>query len=53
MPPGITFRDAAAPPESLAFLLVGAVVLVPMILAYIAYAYYVFRGKVRHGEGYH
>ncbi len=53
IPPGITFRDAAAPPESQAFLLVGAVVLVPIILAYIAYAYYVFRGKVQHGEGYH
>ena len=53
VPPGITIRDAAAPAESQAFLLVGAVVLVPIILAYIAYAYYVFRGKVQHGEGYH
>jgi cytochrome d ubiquinol oxidase subunit II len=29
------------------------VVLVPLILAYTAYAYWVFRGKVRPGEGYH
>ncbi len=53
VPPAITIWDAAAPPESQAFLLVGAVVLVPIIIAYMAYSYYVFRGKVQHGEGYH
>ncbi len=53
VPPGISLWDAAAPPESQAFLLVGAAVLVPIILVYTGYAYYVFRGKVRHGEGYH
>jgi cytochrome bd ubiquinol oxidase subunit II len=53
VPPGITIWQAAAPPESQAFLLVGAVVLVPIILAYTAYAYWVFRGKVRPGVGYH
>ena len=35
------------------FLLVGAVVLIPMILAYTAYAYWVFRGKVNASGGYH
>ncbi|MEA1486185.1 hypothetical protein, partial [Salmonella enterica] len=25
----------------------------PIILAYTFWSYYVFRGKVRHGEGYH
>ena len=53
VPPGITIWQAAAPPESQAFLLVGAVVLVPMILAYTGYAYWVFRGKVVAGEHYH
>ena len=53
VPPGITIWDAAAPPESQAFLLVGAVVMLPVILAYTGYAYWIFRGKVRHGEGYH
>lgn len=52
VPPTLTIWDAAAPDESLAFLLVGAVVLVPIILAYTAYAYWVFRGKVG-PEGYH
>ncbi len=53
VPPGITIWQAAAPPESQAFLLVGAMVLVPMILAYTGYAYWVFRGKVVAGEHYH
>ncbi|MBR0558161.1 cytochrome d ubiquinol oxidase subunit II [Ciceribacter sp. L1K23] len=53
VPTSVTIWDAAAPPESLAFLLVGAVVLLPMILGYTAYAYWVFRGKIRPGEGYH
>jgi cytochrome d ubiquinol oxidase subunit II len=53
VPPSLTIADAAAPDSSLAFLLVGAVVLIPMILAYTAYSYWVFRGKVRPGDGYH
>ncbi|WP_186388913.1 cytochrome d ubiquinol oxidase subunit II [Stappia sp. TSB10P1A] len=53
VPTSITLWDAAAPDSSLKFLLVGAAVLIPMILAYTAYAYWVFRGKVRPGEGYH
>jgi cytochrome d ubiquinol oxidase subunit II len=52
VPPTLTIWDAAAPKESLGFLLVGAVVLIPIILAYTAYAYWVFRGKVG-TEGYH
>jgi cytochrome d ubiquinol oxidase subunit II len=53
VPPDLTIAAAAAPDESLAFLLVGAAVLIPIILAYTAHAYWVFRGKVREGEGYH
>ena len=53
VPPDITYLEAAAPPESLGFLLVGASVLIPVILAYTAYGYWVFRGKVRADEGYH
>lgn len=53
VPPSITIWDAAAPDKSLAFLLVGAVVLIPMILAYTAYSYWVFRGKVDPEGGYH
>ena len=53
VPPSITINAAAAPDSSLLFLLVGSVVLIPMILVYTAYSYWVFRGKVRPGDGYH
>jgi cytochrome d ubiquinol oxidase subunit II len=53
IPPGISIRDAAGPPQSLGFTLVGALLIIPIILAYTAWAYYVFRGKVKAGEAYH
>jgi len=53
VPPTIDIWEAASPPESLAFFLVGAVLLLPVILAYTAYAYWVFRGKTAGGAGYH
>jgi cytochrome d ubiquinol oxidase subunit II len=53
VPPGITIWDAAAPPESQAFLLAGAAILVPVILAYTGYSYWIFRGKVVSGAHYH
>lgn len=53
VPPSLTIWQAAAPDKSLAFALVGTVVLVPMILCYTAYAYWVFRGKIDPSKGYH
>ena len=53
VPNSITIWEAASPRESLAFLLVGTVVLVPIILAYTGYSYWVFRGKVNAQGGYH
>lgn len=52
IPGRVTIWDAAAPRTSQLFILVGAAVLVPMILAYTSWAYWVFRGKVGE-EGYH
>jgi cytochrome bd ubiquinol oxidase subunit II len=52
IPPSLSIVQAAAPHESQMFLLVGAVILVPIVLAYTAQAYWVFRGKVKPG-GYH
>ncbi|MGE5721864.1 MAG: cytochrome d ubiquinol oxidase subunit II [Sphingomonadales bacterium] len=52
IPARVTIWQAAAPPQSQLFMLVGAVVLVPLILAYTAWSYWVFRGKVGE-EGYH
>ncbi len=53
VPPGITIWQAAAPPSSQMFLLVGAAVLIPTILGYTAYGYWVFRGKVGADTHYH
>ncbi|MCJ2014746.1 cytochrome d ubiquinol oxidase subunit II [Methylobacterium sp. J-076] len=53
VPPSITIWQAATPPHSQAFLLYGAVVLVPLILTYTAYVYWLFRGKVTAEAGYH
>lgn len=53
VPPDITIWDAAAPRDSQIFLLVGAAVMIPAVLAYSGYAYWVFRGKVEHDAGYH
>ncbi|WP_137151501.1 cytochrome d ubiquinol oxidase subunit II [Devosia sp. FKR38] len=53
VPGALTIAEAAAPESTLKFLLVGAVVLVPVILAYTGYAYWVFRGKIDPEEGYH
>lgn len=53
VPPSISIWDAAAPAQSQAFMLVGALVIIPIILGYTAWSYYVFRGKISHDEGYH
>ena len=52
IPARVSIWEAAAPPRSQLFMLVGAVIMVPIILVYTAWAYWVFRGKVGH-EGYH
>jgi len=52
VPDSITIWDAAAPERSQSFMLVGTLVIMPIILAYTGWAYWVFRGKVA-DEGYH
>jgi cytochrome bd ubiquinol oxidase subunit II len=52
IPTRLSIWDAAAPKSSQIFMLVGAGVLIPLILAYTSWAYWVFRGKVAE-EGYH
>jgi len=53
VPQSITIWEAASPVSSQLFMLVGVAILVPLILGYTAWAYWVFRGKVRAGHGYH
>jgi cytochrome bd ubiquinol oxidase subunit II len=53
VPPTLTIWQAAAAPSSQLFMLVGTLILLPIILGYVVFVYWVFRGKVREGEGYH
>lgn len=53
IPPVIDYKMAAAPGESLSFMLVGALFIIPVILVYTWWSYYVFRGKITHDQGYH
>jgi cytochrome bd ubiquinol oxidase subunit II len=53
VPPSLTIWDTAAAPASQRFMLVGTLALLPIILGYVVFVYWIFRGKVRHGEGYH
>ena len=53
VPQSITIWQAAAPENSQIFMLVGVAILIPLILIYTGWAYWVFRGKVRAGSGYH
>jgi cytochrome d ubiquinol oxidase subunit II len=52
IPGRVTIWEAAAPYSSQLFMIAGAALLIPLILAYTAWAYWVFRGKVGE-EGYH
>jgi cytochrome d ubiquinol oxidase subunit II len=52
IPGAVTIWDAATDPSSQRFMLVGTVVVLPMILGYTAWSYWVFRGKVS-ADGYH
>ncbi|WP_111412030.1 cytochrome d ubiquinol oxidase subunit II [Billgrantia lactosivorans] len=53
VPPNYTIWDAASAPESQLFLLIGVLFVLPFVLVYTFWSYWVFRGKVRAGEGYH
>ena len=53
VPTSLTVWEAAAPVKSQLFMFTGTVVLLPIILGYTVFIYYTFRGKVRHGAGYH
>ena len=52
IPYNTTIWEASSPPKSLSFILVGVIILLPTLLAYTAYAYYIFRGKIDSTIGY-
>ena len=53
MPRTLTIFDAGAQPESQQFIAIGVALILPVILAYTAHNYWVFRGKVAADSGYH
>jgi cytochrome d ubiquinol oxidase subunit II len=53
VPHHFTLWEAASSDRTQAFLLVGTLVLLPVILMYTGWSYWVFRGKVRADVGYH
>jgi len=48
VPRHISIWDGAADPQALVFAGAGIVIIIPIVLAYQAHAYWVFRGKVGH-----
>jgi cytochrome d ubiquinol oxidase subunit II len=53
VPHHYTLWQAASSPSTQAFLMVGTLFLLPVILFYTGWSYWVFRGKVRADVGYH
>jgi cytochrome d ubiquinol oxidase subunit II len=53
VPPSLTVWDTAAAPASQIFMLIGTLLLLPFVLGYVVFVYWLFRGKVREGESYH
>jgi cytochrome d ubiquinol oxidase subunit II len=53
VPVKLTIWDTAAVPSSLIFSLVGALIMLPVLIGYTVFVYWLFRGKIREGEGYH
>lgn len=53
VPPTLTIWDAASTVASQTFVLIGTVILLPLVLGYTVMVFWLFRGKLRPGEGYH
>jgi cytochrome bd ubiquinol oxidase subunit II len=53
VPPSLTIWQTAAAPATQVFMLMGTLVLLPIIIGYMIFVYWVFSGKLREGEGYH
>jgi cytochrome d ubiquinol oxidase subunit II len=53
VPPALTIWDTAAAPESQRFMLIGTLALMPIIIGYFVFVFWIFRHKVREGDSYH
>jgi cytochrome d ubiquinol oxidase subunit II len=53
VPPSLTIWEAASAPDTQFFMLMGTLVMLPIIVGYAIFVYWIFGGKLREGEGYH
>jgi cytochrome d ubiquinol oxidase subunit II len=53
VPPLLTIWQAAAAPATHVLMLMGTLVMLPIILGYMIFVYWIFGGMLREGEGYH
>jgi cytochrome d ubiquinol oxidase subunit II len=53
VPPSLTIWETAAAPSTQKFMLLGTLVMLPVILGYVIFVYWIFQGKLHEGEGYH
>jgi cytochrome d ubiquinol oxidase subunit II len=53
VPYALTYEETASSPRALKMMLAGTAVLLPLILGYSAWVYWIFRGKVGADGGYH
>ena len=53
VPPSLTIWQTAAAPATQVFMLLGTLLMLPIILGYVIFVYWIFGGKLREGEGYH
>jgi cytochrome bd ubiquinol oxidase subunit II len=53
VPPSLTIWQAAAAPDTQLFMLMGTLVMLPIIVGYVVFVYWIFGGKLREGQGYH
>jgi cytochrome bd ubiquinol oxidase subunit II len=53
VPPSLTVWQAASAPATQIFMLLSTLIMLPVIVGYVIFVYWTFRGKLREGEGYH
>jgi len=53
VPPSLDVWETAGVPASQLFALMGTLFMFPILIGYTIFIYWIFRGKIREGEGYH
>jgi cytochrome d ubiquinol oxidase subunit II len=53
IPPSLTIWQTASSASTHVFMLIGTLMMLPIILGYMVFVYWIFGGKLHEGEGYH